>query len=208
MKEKFVITIGRQLGSGGIVIGKKIAEKLNIAFYDKELLIIASKESGVGKEFFEQADEKKSFSILGSFFGFKASPHIDEWYSGSFLSNETLFKIQSDIIKQLAEEQSCVFVGRCADYVLRNNPECINIFLTGDMEDRISFIAKQEDLSQEEAKELIEKTDKKRAGYYNYYSNKVWGHANSYHLCINTSKLGMDVSTDFIIEFAEKIFGK
>ncbi|MDL2262431.1 cytidylate kinase-like family protein, partial [Bacteroidales bacterium OttesenSCG-928-I21] len=204
MNEKFVITIGRQLGSGGIVVGKKIAEKLNIAFYDKNLLKVASKESGLEKEFFEKTDEKKKFNFFAGFLGFQVSPHIDEWYSSSLLNDENLFKVQSDVIRSIAENQSCVFVGRCADYVLRDNPRCVNVFLTGNESDRIDFIAKQENLSAEKAKELIEKTNKKRANYYNYYSNKVWGRADSYHLCLNTSSLGIDASVDFIIDYVAK----
>lgn len=207
MNEKFVITIGRQLGSGGMFIGKKLAEKLNIPFYDKELLAIASKESGIEKELFEQADEKKKVSLLGGLFNLKTAYNVYEWYSNPILSNETLFKVQSDIIKNLAEKQSCIFVGRCADYVLRNHPRCVNIFLCADIKDRMEYILEMENISEEKIKDFIEKTDKKRANYYNYYSNKTWGEASSYHLCINTSVLGMDKSAGFILEFAQEKFG-
>lgn len=206
MEEKIIINIGRQLGSGGREIGKKLSELLEIPFYDKELLQIASQESGLGKEFFEQADEKNSHSILGRLFSQNVWPN-DE-YSNYYLSNETLFLIQSDVIRELAGQHSCIFIGRCADYILKENQQCLNVFISADLNDRISRIAKQQQLSESKARELIEKTDKKRAAYYNYYSNKVWGAAESYHLCINSSVLGIDQTVNFIREFAEMKFGR
>ncbi len=204
MQEKFVITIGRQLGSGGKQIGEMLASQLKISCYDKELIQIASKESGLGKEFFEQADEKSAFSLIGGFFGL--SPYEGGSYTNNYLCNETLFKIQSDVIRELAEQQSCIFVGRCADYILREHPHCLNVFISADIEDRIRRIAEQQNLTEDKAKALIEQTDKKRAGYYNYYSNKVWGMATSYDLCINSSSFGMDETVACIIHFAQKKF--
>ena len=207
MEQKIVINIGRQFGSGGRIIGEKLSALMNIPFFDKELILIASQESGLGKEFFENFDEKSSHSIFGGLFGLRGA-FSDEMVPNNFLSNETLFKIQSDVIRDLAEKQSCIFVGRCADYVLKDHPHCLNLFVCADIDDRIKRIAEKEHLTGNKAKELIEKTDKKRASYYNYYSNKVWGAASSYHLCINSSFLGIDESVDFIKEFAEKRFGK
>ena len=207
MKQRIVINIGRQFGSGGRIIGEKLSALMNIPFFDKELILIASQESGLGKEFFENFDEKSSHSIFGGLFGLRGA-FSDEMVPNNFLSNETLFKIQSDVIRDLAEKQSCIFVGRCADYVLKDHPHCLNLFVSADIDDRIKRIAEKENLPENKAKELIEKTDKKRASYYNYYSNKVWGAASSYHLCINSSFLGIDESVDFIKEFAEKRFGK
>lgn len=207
MEQKIVINIGRQFGSGGRIIGEKLSTLMNIQFFDKELILIASQESGLGKEFFENFDEKSSHSIFGGLFGLRGA-FSDEMAPNNFLNNETLFKIQSDVIRDLAEKQSCIFVGRCADYVLKDHPHCLNLFVSADIDDRIKRIAEKENLPENKAKELIEKTDKKRASYYNYYSNKVWGAASSYHLCINSSFLGIDESVDFIKEFAEKRFGK
>jgi shikimate kinase len=207
MEQKIVINIGRQFGSGGRIIGEKLSTLMNIQFFDKELILIASKESGLGKEFFENVDEKSSHSIFGGLFGLRGA-FSDEMVPNNFLSNETLFKIQSDVIRDLAEKQSCIFVGRCADYVLKDHPHCLNLFVSADIDDRIKRIAEKENLPENKAKELIEKTDKKRASYYNYYSNKVWGAASSYHLCINSSFLGIDESVTFIKEFAEKRFEK
>ncbi len=207
MDANYIINIGRQLGSGGRQIGEILASKLDISFYDKELIQIASQESGLGKEFFEKFDEKNSHSIFGGLFGFRGT-FTEEQYSNSYLNNETLFKIQSDVIRKLAEEQSCIFVGRCADYVLKDNPLCLNIFISADMDDRIKRVAEKENMPVNKAKDLIEKTDKKRAAYYNYYSNKIWGAADSYHLCINSSYLGIDETVNYIIQLIDKKFGK
>jgi cytidylate kinase len=206
MDEKYIITIGRQLGSGGRQIGEKLAARLGISFYDKELIQIASQESGLGKELFEQADEKTSRSIFTGILGMDSPPGAGI-YTGSYLSNEMLFKIQSDVIRELAEKQSCVFVGRCADYVLKDHPRCLNIFVSADIADRIKRIAGIQQVPEKKARDIIEKTDKKRSGYYNYFSNKVWGAAESYHLCINSSVLGIEETVSFIHRFAREKFG-
>ncbi|MDR1154465.1 MAG: cytidylate kinase-like family protein [Bacteroidales bacterium] len=203
MDEKFVITIGRQLGSGGKQVGEELAARFGILCYDKELIQIASRESGLGREFFEQADEKTRFSIFGGLLGFR-STYADEGYANNYLCNEYLFKIQSDVIHKLADEQSCIFVGRCADYILREHPRCINVFITAEMKDRIRRVSDDRHISDEKAKELIERADKKRAGYYNYYSNKTWGMAASYHMCINSSLFGIEGAADFIQTFVKK----
>ena len=202
MNETFVINIGRQLGSGGRQIGEKLSAEFGIGFYDKELIQLASKESGLGKEFFEKADEKSSFSFIGGLLGLRTNIN-NEVYVNNYLCNETFFKIQSDVIRELAQKDSCVFVGRCADYILRDH-RCINIFITADTEDRVKRVAQTYQLSLDKAQDLIVKTDKKRSEYYNYYSNKVWGAAESYHLCINSSVLGMDQTVAFIAQFIKQ----
>lgn len=206
MDEKYFINIGRQLGSGGREIGEKLAGQLGISFYDKELIQIASQESGLGKEFFEQVDEKARHSIFGGLLDLRGF-WADEIYSDYYLSNETLFKIQSDVIRELAEQKSSLFIGRCADYVLKENPRCLNVFISADLNDRVKRVAEIQQIPENRAKDFIEKMDKKRAGYYNYYSNKVWGAAESYHLCVNSSVLGIDDTVTFIRQFAEKRFG-
>lgn len=206
MKREYVITIGRQLGSGGRIVGEKLAAQLGISFYDKELIQIASQESGLGKEFFEQVDEKKTYSIFGGLFGLSGTV-ADEPFSTYYLNDDTLFKIQSDVIRKLADKGSCLIVGRCADYVLSENQRCLNIFISADMDDRIKRIAELHKMTADKARDFIEKTDKKRAGYYNYFSNKLWGEAESYHLCINSSVLGIDETVNFIHQFAAKRFG-
>jgi len=206
MKNDYVITIGRQLGSGVRLIGEKLAAQLGIAFYDKELIQIAAQESGLGKEYFEQSDEKKSYSFFGGLFGLKGTM-ADVPFSTYYLNNETLFKIQSDVIRKLAEKGSCLFVGRCADYVLGENPRCLNIFICADINDRVMRIAELQKMTAEKARDFVEKADKRRAGYYNYFSNKEWGAADTYHLCVNSSVLGIDETVSLIQQFAVKRFG-
>ncbi|MDR1610460.1 MAG: cytidylate kinase-like family protein [Candidatus Symbiothrix sp.] len=204
MMEKYAITIGRQLGSGGKLIGELLSEKLGIPCYDKELIQLASKDSGLGKEFFEKADEKNSISILGNYISFRSG------FMGNtevnYLSNETLFKIQSDVIRNLVEKESCIFVGRCADYILRNHKHCLKIFICADMPDRIQRICLNNAISEKEAKILIEQTDKKRASYYNYFSNKTWGFSTSYDVCINSSVFGIENIVSLIEIYVKRQF--
>lgn len=205
MNQRFVINIGRQLGSGGHLIGQGIARELGISFYDKELIQLASQESGLAKEFLEQLDEKKGQGFFRGMFGLRNSIMIDEYYfNDNYPSSEMLFKIQSDVIRSLAEKQSCVFVGRCADYVLKDHPRAVNIFITADLPDRITRVCRNQKMTEEKAMDYIKKMDKKRADYYNYYTDKQWGAAVSYHLCINSSALGIEETISYIIEFVEK----
>ena len=192
MDNKFVVNIGRQLGSGGREIGEKLAVRLGIDFYDKELINLASEESGLCREFFEKADEKASQGIIGGLFGMRF-PFISDGAmpATNCLSNDALFKVQSDVIRKLASEKSCLFVGRCADYILRDNPRCVNVFISSSREDRA-------------AEEKMNKADKRRAEYYNYYSYKTWGAAATYHLCIDSSVLGIDETVSYIEEFVRK----
>ncbi len=203
MNENFVINIGRQLGSGGHEVGLLLASALNIEFYDKELIQMASEKSGLGKGFFEKMDEKTGRSMIHGIFSMHSSVN-NEVYAANYLSNETLFKIQSDVIRELAEKKSCLFVGRCADYILRDNERIVNIFISADPLDRIQRVMQKQKLTAEKAAELIEKVDKKRSGYYNFYSNKVWGGAESYHLCINTSALGIEGTVNLVRHFVEE----
>ncbi|MDL2213443.1 cytidylate kinase-like family protein [Bacteroides sp. OttesenSCG-928-N06] len=205
MDAKFVINIGRQLGSGGKEIGEKLAKHLDISFYDKELINLASKESGLCEEFFEKADEKPSQTIIGGFFGSRFSLFTDNAMPyANYLSNDALFKIQSDVIRKLAAEKSCLFVGRCADYILRDHPRAVNVFIASSVEDRIKRLIGNNNITEEEARDLIHRTDKKRSEYYNYYSYKVWGAASTYHLCVDSSVLGIEETVLFIEEFAKR----
>jgi hypothetical protein len=197
MKDLFCITIGRELGSGGRKIGGLVAKKLGISFYDKELLSIASKESGLEKDFFEKADEKQAWSLFG----------ITEYYSLNPISGESLFVIQSDVIKRLASEKSCLFVGRCADYVLSDVSRRLDIFITADEVDRITKVAEKLDIPRDKAKSIIEKTDRQRKSYYNYFTNKHWGRADSYHLTINSSLMGSEATANLIVDIAKRRFG-
>ncbi|MCO6565675.1 MAG: cytidylate kinase-like family protein [Apibacter sp.] len=198
MTEKYIVTIGRQMGSGGREIGKKLANLLNISYFDKEIINLASKKSGLNEEFFEQMDEKNSFSFFDNFAGMQ--------FSKNYLGSETLFEIQSSIIQELADKDSVLFVGRCADYILREYPRRLDIFITATKEDRIKRTAERKNISLKEAEELNLKVDRKRKEYYNFFNKKSWGHANSYHLCINSSILGIDKSVNLIKIFIEQKF--
>ena len=202
-EDLFIINVGRQLGSGGHIIGRQLAKDFNIRFYDKELLDLAAQESGFNKKFFERNDEHKGFFklLLSSFAPiFSNSENI---YNNQ-LSDESLFKFQSDAIRKAASQESCVFVGRCADYILRDNPRCVNIFITGDMEDRIQRVSERLNISPAEAEKKILSGDENRASAYKDYIAKTWGQADSYHLCINSSILGLEDTTEFIKEFIKK----
>ncbi len=205
MDDTFVINIGRELGSGGREIGAKLAKKLNIGFYDRKLIDLASEESGLCKEFFEKADEKVSQNIISGLFGMRF-PFV---YDGgapsiSCLSNDALFKIQSDVIRKLAKEKSCLFVGRCADYILREHPRKVDIFITSPTKYRVERLCKRHNIPADEAESLIVREDKRRASYYNYYSYNTWGAAATYHLCIDSSIFGIDGTVEFLIEFIKK----
>jgi cytidylate kinase len=203
MDKNFIINIGRQLGSGGRSIADILAHHYNITAYDRKLIELAAKESGLSQEFFENADEKKSHGFFHSIFSNRVAANA-LGSNDSYLSNDALFKVQSDIIRDLAERESCIFIGRCADYILREHPHCINLFFTANLEDRVARMASEKNITLAQAEELIEKTDRRRANYYNYYSGKTWGAAESYDLCINTSHLGFEGTAEMLINFIDK----
>lgn len=205
MNEHFVINIGRQLGSGGRDIAAIIARRLGIKLYDKELINLAAEQSGLCAEFFEKADEKESRNVLSTMIGYLRSPFAGGCANvPNVLSNDALFKIQSDVIRDLAEHESCIFVGRCADYILREHPRRVDIFISADDNDRIRRICTRTGCTAEEARTRMERGDAQRADYYNYYSSKTWGAASTYHLCINSSIFGDEGTADFILEFASR----
>ena len=203
MDKNFIINIGRQLGSGGRSIADILAHHYNITAYDRKLIELAAKESGLSQEFFENADEKKSHGFFHSIFSNRVAANA-LGSNDSYLSNDALFKVQSDIIRDLAERESCIFIGRCADYILREHPHCINLFFTANLEDRVARMASEKNITLAQAEELIEKTDRRRANYYTYYSGKTWGAAESYDLCINTSHLGFEGTAEMLINFIDK----
>lgn len=204
-----IYTIGREFGSLGQLVGKKLAERLGIKCYDKELLQKAAKESGFCEEIFENHDEKPTNSFLYSLVMDTYS--VGNYSSVPFLDmplNHKVFLAQFDAIKKIAEKESCVIVGRCADYALANNPDCINIFVHADLEDRIKLVSKRMDLTENKARDLVLKTDKQRSSYYNYYTCKKWGDSRSYDLTLNTSKLTVDQCVDLIIAFRNAMDNK
>lgn len=200
--EPFVINIGRSLGSGGRAIGHILADDFGIAYYDREILNLAAKESGFCAEVFERNDEKNRFlRTLGNIIPFIGGGAT---YYDNELSNENLFRIQSDAIRKAAADHSCIFIGRCADYVLRDNPRCVNVFIAADMKDRVANVMKWNNCTAEKAQEIIEKGDSERASFYNFYSSGTWGAASTYHLCINSSVLGIEQTAALIKDFVIK----
>lgn len=196
-----IITIGREVGSGGKTIGKKLAEKLGVKCYDKELINLASNQSGLCQEVFETHDEKP---ISSFFYSLVMDTHnVGQAFSGymDVPLNQKVFLAQFEAIQKLAEQESCVIVGRCADYALNSYPNTTSVFISAQMEDRVIRTSETYNLTKDKAVEFIAKTDKKRANYYNYYSNKKWGSAASYDLCINSSVVGVDGAVDMILEF-------
>lgn len=200
--KKIIINVGRQIGSGGRVIAKMLADEFGCKYYDKELLCLAAKESGFCEEFFKQNDEHRGF--FRSMFHLHV-PHVSDgsFYNNNF-SQEGLFKFQSDAIRKAASEGSCVFVGRCADYVLRDYDNVVNVFVTANMEDRIRQLCERKKCDSETARKIIENGESERASYYNYYTGKKWGDSSSYDLCVNSSVLGLTATAEYIAEFVRK----
>ncbi|MCI6065595.1 cytidylate kinase-like family protein [bacterium] len=199
-----IYTIGREFGSGGREVGEKLAAKLSIKLYDKELLQQAAKDSGFCEEIFENHDEKPTNSFLYSLVmdtysvsGYSAAPFLD------MPLNHKVFLAQFETIKKIAEKESCVIVGRCADYALSDNPDCINVFIHADMDIRIKNVSKNLNITENKARDIINKTDKQRASYYNYYTSKKWGDSKSYNLSLDAGKLGTDNCVEMILKFRE-----
>lgn len=199
-----IITIGRQFGSQGREIGEKIAEYFKIPCYDKELLSRAAKESGFCEEMIENHDERPTNSFLYNLvmdtysFGYNASSFIDMPIS------HKVFLAQFDTIKKIADEGPCVIVGRCADYALSEYKNCLNIFIYADEASKIKHLCERfSDLNEQKARDMIAKKDKQRQSYYNYYSSKKWGRADSYDLCVNSAKLGVEGTVKLITQYVE-----
>ena len=203
MDKKIIINIGRQLGAGGLEIGRMLAQEFHAKYYDRELLNLAAEESGFSAEFFKRNDERKGF--LRSFLSLPYGNGVGSinFYQNNF-SQESLFKFQSDAIRKAADEGSCVFLGRCADYVLRDYPNVVNVFITASLDTRIRIVAETKGISADEAKKIIEQKEKNRAEYYNYYTGKQWGYAASYDLCIDASLVGFEATERIIADFVRK----
>lgn len=202
--KKIIINVGRQLGSGGHIIAAMLAKDFGCKLYDRELLNLAARESGFCEKFFEQNDEHKGF--FKSLFHIHTPYVIDSNFYNNKFSQESLFQFQSDAINKAADESSCVFVGRCADYVLRDRKNMINIFVTADMEERVAQIRDRYQCDEQNARKIIASREGERASYYNYYTGKKWGHSASYDLCINSSLLGLEETEKFIVTFIKKRF--
>ena len=208
--KNLVITIGRQCGSGGSELGKRIAENMGMDYYDDELVKLAAKNSNMSPEISEMADEKATNSLLYSLVtGGSLRGMFNGYYEMPL--NDRVFLAQADTIKQLAHERSCVIVGRCANYVLREDKDInlLNLFVFADMEYRIDRIKNKYNLNEAQAKDRIIKTEKKRRAYYNYYSNGSWGNAADYDLSINLTHVEYDAVIKMIKEYIDgnKLYG-
>lgn len=197
-EQNTIINIGRQFGSGGKLVALKISEILGIPVYDNELISRAADESGFSKKLFERSDEKRSIFNISSFF--------DTGRFGgarNYVGDNELFKIQSEVIRNLAAKGSAIFVGRCSNYILRDL-KCLDVFVTAPSEDRVKRVSERLNISPEEARSRISRQDRTRETYYNFFTFGNWGAASDYDLCIDSSILGIDGTAGFIIDFGKK----
>jgi len=199
--DNLIISVGRQIGSGGCEIAQMLANKFGCKYYDKEILNMAAEKSGFSPKIFERSDE--SHGVLESVSGF-----VDKLlnpYQNS-ISSENLFQIQSEVIFKIGKTENCVIMGRCADYILRNNPNLFSVFISADEDVRCKEMARRLDCDYETAKKYITKHEAERARYYGYYTSKTWGAAENYDVCINSSLLGWEKTADFIAEIIKQKF--
>lgn len=199
MKKDIIITIGRQFGSGGKCVAEVLGSKLGIPVYDQELIMKAAQESGFSAEFFEQSDEKRRFFSLSSIFATAYSSETE-----NYMSDKGLFRIQCETIRNIAAQGPAVIVGRCSDYVLRDMKNKLDVFLTSPLEKRAARVAERQGIDYAKAMETVEREDRNREEYYNYYTFGNWGVASNYDLCIDSDKLGDEGTADMIIEFARR----
>lgn len=198
-----IISIGRQFGSGGREIGKKVAKMLDVPYYDKELITIAAKESGFSEQILEYHDEKPTNSFLYSLvmdtyaIGFNTGFH-------DMPLNHKIFLAQFETIKKIAAKESCVIIGRCADYALEEEPGLLSIFIHAPLDVRAARVAEFEKITPDKARDVIIKNDRKRSNYYNYYTNKHWGDSQSYDFAINSNALGYDATAEMIVQIAKQ----
>ena len=198
-----IYTIGREFGSGGREVGEKLAAKLGIKLYDKELYSRLQKTADSVKRSLRimmKTDKQFLYSLVMDTYsvsGYSAAPFLD------MPLNHKVFLAQFETIKKIAEKESCVIVGRCADYALSDNPNCINVFIHADLDVRIKNVSRNLNITENKARDIINKTDKQRASYYNYYTSKKWGDSKSYNLSLDAGKLGTDNCVEMILKFRE-----
>lgn len=204
MNKKRIITISRQCGSGGRYIGEKLAEKLGVSCYDQKLLDMVAKESGFAPDFIEEKGERITGSLL---FNIASSlTYASNVFSGNGMSlQDEIYFIQSRIIKDLAEKESCVFVGRCADYVLRDREDCLNVFIHADEKSKLERAVKYFNLKEKDAPAVLKKRDKARYNHYKYYTDQEWGMASNYDLSLNSGLLGIDGCVEVICNVLEQV---
>ena len=202
---KIVITVGREYGSGGRFVAKLVADKLGIKFYDKELIALSAQESNMSEKVIEDLDEKAAERF---FYALPGTGYIPSSSSDFNLTmNDKLFLLQSNVIRNVANKESAVIVGRAADYVLRNNAGVLNVFIHAPLETRVRNAVKNYGLNPVTAEKVVKKTDETRKKYYNYYTGKKWGDLNNYHLTVDSS-LGTDATVDVIVAAAKSLITK
>ena len=207
-KSNFVITISRELGSGGKAIGELMSKELSIPIYDRSLIMMAAEESGISEKEFKKVDEQPHRGSLSNVLRTLSSPFASygTLYKNS-LSHESLFQFQSEVILDKAEQESCIIVGRCSDYILRNHPRHLSIFIRANYEDRIQFIMNRDKVDRASAIDMIEQTDALRSDYHNFYSESTWGDSRSYDVCLNSSLLGIEGSAKYLLGLAREYLG-
>lgn len=205
MDKKIVLTVARQYGSGGHDVAKKVSELLDIPFYDREIIGLAAKESGLSENLFDGLDEKPTTSLLYSLVMGIQSGTGAYWRYGDMTSADNVFRIQSQIIRSIAEKGSCVIVGRCADYILREEERLVNVFVHADIDYRTQRIMEKYNMKEKVALDYINKTDKRRGSFYNFYTNKIWGNVDNYDLSIATDRIGIDNAAQMIVEYIKNV---
>ena len=194
MESHLIITIGRQLGAGGLGVARRPAQEFGMKVYDKELLAAVARESGLDEACFQIRDEKSSRGVLGALQGFRSLFGMyNRTGTDTVMNEDKLFQIQSEVMRNIAAKEDCIIVGRCADYILRDEPRLMSVFISASLDSRVKRIMTGEHLSEEDARRYVEQGDRKRAAYYNYYTFKKWGDSASYDLCIDSSKLDDDI---------------
>ena len=205
MTEGIIVTVSRAAYCGGDELARMLADKTGFKFYDREIISLASQKSGIHEEHFESVEKKPTNSILysvvmGMYSSRGAYVKLDD-----VLTDDKIYKVQADIIRDMAAQGNCVFVGRCSDYILRNNEKCFNIFLRGNLDDRVKRVMSEQNISEAEAKKIVSRADKKRRSYYNYYTNREWGNINNYDIALNLSTISETDAVDVIINYLEKV---
>ena len=194
MDSHLIITIGRQIGAGGLGVARLLSQEFGLKVYDKELLAAVARESGLDEACFEKRDEKSSRGVLGALQGFRSMLGMyNRAGTDTVMNEDKLFQIQSEVMRGIAAQEDCIIVGRCADYILRDEPRLMSVFISASLDSRVKRIMAGEHLSEEDARRYVEQGDRKRAAYYNYYTFKKWGDSSSYDLCIDSSKLDDDI---------------
>ena len=201
MEKKLIITIGRQYGSGGAEVGKKLGKKLGIDVYDKEILRMTSNESGIRESYFHLADEKAGKKLLYKIIQSMVPENTNPSLGSDLVSADNLFRFQSSVIRKLAQEQSCVFIGRCADHILEGTENLVRIFIYADMDARVERIREKGYYAEDEIVKNIKRMDKERREYHSYFTGKDWESLENYDLIINSAKLGTDGCVDCIIDY-------